>query len=111
VNSTGSELFAAWRYAKVAQYPSDDGPIPRRAIHHVTKAATDWNGELVETKHGVEKLPTDSRAKSTPSSTSKRSTASTQVDDGPRAEMEVKPTAGTGFRTQEKVPAEKTVNR
>ena len=63
------------------------------------------------TKHGVEKLPTDSRAKSTPSSTSKRSTASTQVDYGPRAEMEVKPTAGTGFRIQETVPAEKTVNR
>ena len=42
------EIFAAWKHAKQTGHIADDDPVPRRALHHVAREATEWDGELVE---------------------------------------------------------------
>jgi hypothetical protein len=58
-----SEHFAAWKRAKeIGVLPSTD-PIPRRALRHIAREATEWDGELVEHETGdgdtFEGLPAD----------------------------------------------------
>lgn len=58
-----SEVFAAWCHAKTSGYIPEDDPIPRRALYHVARMETDWDGEMVEhaTRDGdtFEGLPSD----------------------------------------------------
>jgi hypothetical protein len=42
------EHFAAWHHAKDEGLLPDDDPIPRRALQHVAREATEWDGDLVE---------------------------------------------------------------
>jgi hypothetical protein len=42
------EVFAAWRHAKQEGYIDSGDPIPRRALRHVARTATGWDGETVE---------------------------------------------------------------
>ena len=46
------EIFAAWRHAKERGHITDDDPIPRRALEHVARNATEWDGDLVEHETG-----------------------------------------------------------
>ncbi|MDY6776286.1 MAG: hypothetical protein SV253_09510, partial [Halobacteria archaeon] len=43
-----AEVFEAWRYAKEHGLVAEDDRIPRRALRHVARDTTDWDGELVE---------------------------------------------------------------
>jgi hypothetical protein len=43
-----SEIFVAWKHAKERGDISADDPIPLRALEHVAREATDWDGQLVE---------------------------------------------------------------
>jgi hypothetical protein len=58
-----AEVFEAWRYAKEHGLVDEDDRIPRRALRHVARDTTEWDGELVEheTRDGetFNGLPTD----------------------------------------------------
>ena len=58
-----AEVFAAWEHAKTRGLLPTDDPIPRRALRHIARQATEWDGELVEheTREGdtFEGLPAD----------------------------------------------------
>jgi putative DNA primase/helicase len=60
---TDREYFIFWKYCKERNLVADDDPIPRRALRHVAREETDWDGDLVEvtTRDGetFEGLPRD----------------------------------------------------